>query len=267
MTDRHPRIFGHMVARNEGDRYLRQCIRWHLPHLDAFHVFDDCSEDDTLFEAAASGAVVDRRTPAETAFIDNEAEFRQAAWRSMERHLRPERDDWILCIDADEFFMSTHPAMGDLRAALEELAASIPLTGAGEGTCNAAAFPVEELWGDDGERTYKRIDGYWGSITAERFVRYQPNGKFKKRRGLGGGSLPSYARRHPRLASGVAIMHAGYLDSRDRLEKWKRYTQTRGHGSKHVNSVLSDPELHRLDEDQRCGAIREAPWRMTTDHR
>lgn len=256
------RIFGHMVTRNEATRYLAHSLLWHVPQLDGLHIFDDQSDDATveligLVAGTNTGTTVAVRDDTEPSFLANEAEFRAAAWRSMERELEPVEGDWILCIDADEFVMSCRPDVElheVLHGIADELEVYMP--------SNSTRFHVEEVWVDDGFTAFKRIDGYWDTITAERFVAYQPGGDFAKRPGMGGGSVPSYAKPHPKTCTSSTIVHVGYLSPLDRIRKYDRYSSTTGHSTKHVRSIMATPELRSFDKDLRCSEIKLAPWRL-----
>lgn len=216
-----------MVVKNEADRYLEQCVRWNFSVLDDLLVYDDASEDESVSIAQKNGAVVVPREDEVPPFIVDESAFRQAAWEVMEDIFSPTPDDWILCLDADEFLVYDGPDQ------LEHL-----LNTSGDGV----VLPVDEIFLADGAgQMYRRVDGYWGQITALRLVRYRPGGTFKKRR-LGGGSVPTYVQ-DTTTSSSVRIAHLGYLDPLDRAIKHSRYSSIKGHSTAHVESILTAPEL------------------------
>lgn len=239
------RILGAMVARNEQDRYLSQVLEWHLEFLDGIHLFDDRSDDGTAVVAADAGAVVDVRPHDVSRFLEHEGDFRQAAWESFELDMQPvPGEDWVLSIDADEFFVSQ--TAGPERLSLERL-----VSFARSQEANAINLRIDEIFGVDVDGTpLKRVDGFWGQIAAPRFFRYQAGGHFANRR-MGCGSTPTYVRPVSAVKMAHSILHYGYADEIDRHVKHRRYTHIgQGHSSKHVDSILQPPTLERLEGER-----------------
>lgn len=237
------RIFGHVCTRNEADRYLIDSIEWHAGICDAIHVFDDKSTDGTPTLAEAAGAHVDVRGDRQPSFTDHEGEFRQAAWQSLEKAFRPSYEDWVLCFDADEMYL--HP-LRDERASLERLVQVARIEGV-----HSWKLRVDEIYEVDNVGFWRRTDGYWGDISAIRFLQYRGLGHFANRK-LGCGSVPTYAvqdpgdaRRYPQ-----AIRHYGYALPSDRKDKYERYRGMPGHNPKHIESILGTPELELLEARQ-----------------
>lgn len=234
-------IYGHMVAYNEADRYLSDVLIWHARFLDGFHVYDDDSTDLT-FEIAdqAPNTVAESRPEGVSSFLEDESSFRQAAWESMERMLRPTSEDWILCIDADEFLVSD----SDERAGLEGLIEAASAVG-------AVKLKIDEIFAVSSDGLpWKRVDGFWDEISGVRLVRYVPGSVFKARK-MGGGSVPVLGPDAPldMTQEPTRILHYGYARAEDQAEKYLRYSNldNNGHSRKHINSILDEPTLEPVD--------------------
>lgn len=237
------RILGSMVARNEEHRYLDACLDWHLEFLDGVHIFDDQSTDGTREMALTRrNAWVDQRADTEASFMEHEGDFRQAAWEAFEMTMQPVPGDWVLSIDADEFFCS--PAE-DERVALTVLAMFARAQDA-----NAVNVRIDEIFGICDDIPMKRIDGFWGSIAAPRLFAYNAGGHFANRR-MGCGSTPTYVRPVSAVTLMPSILHYGYAAEPDRHTKYARYTSvSSGHNSRHVESILRPPTLEALTGDR-----------------
>lgn len=238
------RIIGHMVVRNELDRYLAVSLRSLWQVSDVVYVFDDQSTDGT-FEAIADQSIcpcwVHRRPDDVPSFAQDESAFREAAWSRMSSTVGAGVDDWVLCLDADEIIVSDQIAMvPHLRDYLSGMAGVLETTGS-----PAVTFNVRECFGfDERDHPMIRTDGFWGSIRAKRFVRWQADDSFKVR-AEGGGSVPSYASNWNAIADKVSIMHFGYAREEDRRAKQLRYASGRGHNTKHIASITTRPRLER----------------------
>lgn len=238
------RIIGHMVVGNELDRYLATSARALHQVCDQVAIYDDQSTDGT-FEALADQSIcpcwVKRRPDDVPSFTQDESAFRQAAWRWMSSTVAPGPRDWVLSLDADEILVSDQIAMvPHLREYLERFAGAVEATRTPAGT-----FKVHECFGlDEALHPLVRVDGYWGSIRAKRFVQWRAGGTFKVR-AEGGGSVPSYAANWNAIADKVSIMHFGYAREEDRQAKQRRYAAGRGHSTKHIASITTTPKLQR----------------------
>lgn len=235
------RIFGHMVTRNEYDRYLRDSLAWLQSFTDDVHVHDDISTDSTWgYLRNSTKVALSQRPPDESSFGEDESLFRGLAWQAMEMALEPTEDDWILCIDADEFLVGDRPDT-DLRSALLEQIRYLADIDA-----NSLTFEVAEVFDlpeRDGQiRPMVRVDGYWSEIAACRLVRWRPDGTFTKRR-EGGGSVPTEWVEPHVVSLELRIMHLGYALAADRRAKYARYRASRGHNPHHVQSITTRPDL------------------------
>lgn len=222
-------VYGLMVVRNETGRYLAASVAWLNGIVDGTLVFDDQSTDDTAEIARAAGAIVKFRPYDRPSFLENESKCREDAWRTLGMQFAPTEDDWVLSVDADEFMLS-HTG-GDARVPMRA-AIDCALS---EGV-ECVDFPVAEVFDMLGPRPMVRTDGEWGKIRAARLCRWQNPPVFTDTP-LAGGSLPKRAGLPLRVNDPV-LLHAGYRRLEDRHAKHRRYTEHRGHGAAHVNSIL-----------------------------
>ena len=232
------RLLGHMVTRNEGDRYLRQALRSLRMVCSDVAVFDDASTDNTVDIALQEGAYVECRDDDEISFAEHEGRFRQLAWEWMERDLKPEPGDWILSLDADEVLVTDDGDPGIIYKILTQTAAAHP-------EIQAVRMKIHEIWALD--PPLERVDGFWGAIEGARLFRWSPGAKFEDR-ALGCGSGPGgpMAGGDVRLGA-VRIGHLGYVRREDRADKYGRYAGRPGHSTQHVKSILTEPTLVPLD--------------------
>jgi glycosyltransferase involved in cell wall biosynthesis len=223
-------IYGMICIRNEADRYLETVLAHHVPMLDDLVVYDDCSTDDSARIAARYGRVI-TRSWAVPSFAEHESRFREAGWQALVEELEPRhRQDWILCFDADEFLMAPPETV---RAAVVESDAA---------GYEAIQVRIHEIF-DDSEGPKRRVDGFWGAITAPRLVRYRAGARFLDRE-MGCGSAPVFSGVACRsFTEQIAIWHLGYLRDEDRLAKYERYVGKPGHSRSHIESILTEPTL------------------------
>lgn len=235
------RILGHMVTRNEMGRYLKTTLPWLAAVCgDNVVVYDDQSSDDTETYVTELGLHYRRRPDAIASFADNEGDFRWAAWQAMERRLHPRTGDWVLSVDADELLLSK-TAGADLDDVLVQLVESVGVAEeCGQQTITFRVGEVFEL--DDMGWPMVRTDGYWGGITACRFAKWQVQGVFEPRK-EGGGSLPSSWPRALHPDGNLELLHLGYARPEDRRIKHLRYVRSGGHNRRHIESILTVPEL------------------------
>lgn len=231
------RILGMMCVRNEGDRYLAHVLDWHS-FLDGVFVYDDQSTDDTVACAREWGASqVIERTNDVPSFMQHEGEFRQAAWEQFEISMHPQLGDWVLSIDADEFW---EPAYGSPRERLDD---AVCVAKAGDS--NGVTLNVVEVFDVDREgKTWRRTDGFWGTITATRLFAYQLGGRIANRE-MGCGSVPTYVSTAGHPTTTGALVHYGYATPDDRQAKFLRYSNHRnnGHNPQHIASIIEQPFL------------------------
>lgn len=232
------RIIGHLCVKNEADRYLSDVLDWHHRFLDDLYVYDDVSTDETATVAAKHATVRTRFLG--ISFEQDESCFRGLAWESMAHDLRPEAGDWILCLDADEFFVSSWVQP---RQALEDLIGRV------SEHCTGIDLRIHEIFDIRNGVPMRRVDGFWGAITGTRLVPYLDEDQFTSK-AMGGGSVPASALRCRYDAQHLdgSILHYGYARPADRATKHQRYTnhQSSGHNPRHIESILTRPHLEPI---------------------
>ena len=231
------RIVGHIVTKNESDRFLQACLNWNGEFLDDLYVYEDQSNDSTVEVAKTFTENVLVRSDKEPAFLEDEGRFRQTAWDHMGKVLDLEEGDWVFAFDADEFLVGNHHDGG--RQALELLIEFADST-----NNKAVSIHRIEIW--DQKVPYKqRIDGYWAKDFVPRLVRWQPKGKFKDAK-LGCGSIPVYGLdRTAKVLSICNILHFGYSLEGEAKRKYDLYSELSGnaHSRKHIESIVQPPTL------------------------
>lgn len=236
-------VYCQVVVRNEQARYWRRWLEWTRPIFDWVHVFDDDSTDATSEMAVSAGCHVTRRDGRGKSFLNHEGFYRQQAWREFELRCKPQEDDWVFCIDADEFLVSRH----DEAAWLHDQCSLANQQGVGALVVDIPeVFSVDEVE-DAGTWLVNpavRIDGFWGDIRGPRLFRYQTGGVFSHKQ-MGSGSEPTYVQAvHRTSLDEMWLMHYGYARKEDQLTKYARYsTMGHGHSNQHVESIVGDPSL------------------------
>jgi glycosyltransferase involved in cell wall biosynthesis len=228
-------ILAHLVARNEADRYLDAVLA--ALRVDAIHLYDDGSTDDTVAIAQARGAVVSSRRLEVPAFMEDEGAFRQAAWHAMVDAIQPSAGDWVLTLDCDELVVAKgEPAWAMEAAVLTAL----------EAGAVGVRLPIPEIW-ELGGKPRQRLDGFWAGLSAPRLFAYRPGGRFRS--GLACGSVPTYVTGGYISPDncGLTIAHLGYADAEDRLQKYRRYAGLPCHNPSHISSICAPPRLGEVD--------------------
>lgn len=222
-------IIGSMVIKNEIDRYLEASLTKLIASCQKVFVADDGSDDGSAELAEKLGAKVWRNTG--TSFKENESVFRQAAWDQMAKMFKLKETDWVLSLDADEYFI------GNLTK-LKEL-----LKIAQHRTC--FSMPIPEVW--ETEPLQVRVDGFWRGNYNRRFAKYNPNLKFRDVP-MGCGSVPSNGP-STELSMQLGILHFGYANEDDRQAKHDFYKSlpAHGHNQGHIDSIITKPKLEHLD--------------------
>lgn len=219
------KIHAVLVCKNEEHRYLKAFLEWNSRWWDTLFVYDDQSEDnsfDIAMDYASAGAIRHEDVPP---FSEHEGLFRQASWDIFEVAIQPEEEDWVFCIDADEFVTSHNPKK-DLEW----------LTRRGH---DSVLIPIPEVWEIKDNTPLIRTDLYWAGNAGPRFFRYKPGGQFRTKRAMGCGTSPIYAEKNPLEQEDVSILHFGYANAEDKEEKYARYLGVAGHGRSHIHSIRS----------------------------
>lgn len=220
-----------MVVKDEADRFLDSVLAHHSKLVDNICVVDDGSIDDTVEIARSYTDCVLERPPSVPSFTEDEASFRQWAWNAAGRCLEMVEDEWLLLIDADEFYM---PVLG-----LDEItmdAANLDV--------EAVTFRMPEIWSADAG-LWIRADGFWNKNKNVRLVRFHKDARFALGV-MGGGSVPTDYRRGRQFETNDVILHFGYLYPQDRVEKYERYRSLANlHSSSHIESIITVPTLQQ----------------------
>lgn len=223
-------IYGLMVTRNEGGRYLESVLASVSNVVDDLVILDDGSTDDTMDIIKQGGYPhCHLDTEDEPLFIKNESLIRQISLELLNVALRPSTDDWVFCIDADEYLSSEEP-----REDLERLA--------GVDGATSYEFPVAEVFKIVNDKPYIRIDGFWDDIWANRFFRWQDSPHIEDK-SMASGSVPESVRAVKKKAESPTILHYGYATEEDRVKKYARYIGVSGHSVQHIDSILRSPML------------------------
>ena len=232
------KVYMHMVMKNEASRYLHSSLSWNSAHFDGIHVYDDQSTDASV-QIAKSYSTVDVRPDGNASFLESESNFRSDALAHFFEKMLPEYGDWIVSLDADEFFHCK-----SIRSKLSSVPESF----------DRVSFPVREIWSYSPNRLSQRMDGYWGSIKQVRAMRVTPDldiGDFSNKK-MGCGSLPSLGLPVIHMDD-AEIYHFGYANYDDRKDKYSRYSSiSHGHSNSHVNSILDKPRCAQIDTTVGC---------------
>lgn len=231
---REPRLFGLMVTRNEADRYLQACLEWHAPLFDGLLVYDDQSDDATFHVVRHVGATYVRRPVGVPSFMEHEGHFRQDSLDQLVARFGLAAGDWVAVIDTDEFLVGPDDLRGALRGAIRRAEAS---------GAKALTINRPELWSLSPPA--ERVDGYWGGIVCTRVFRWEPGGRIRDA-AMGCGAEPDYIATSRLYREGtIRLVHVGYVDPRDRQDKYERYTSLTDHGHNHghIESILGRPRL------------------------
>lgn len=229
------RLTGHMVVRNEMDRYLPETLAWLAELTDGrVLVYDDQSTDGTAAYVSGERLPLAVRPDDVPSFADDESACRQAGWQALERAFLFTAEDWILAVDADEFLVTP-----DARHGLEDVRQSLARAATAD---SAVIFPVAEVFDETEDGPLVRTDGYWSNITATRLAKWRPDGVFHPRR-EGGGSIPSNWPRPTAIDPGLTLLHYGYARPEDRNAKAMRYRSSSGHNPVHIDSITRPPRL------------------------
>ena len=228
------RIYALMVTHNEADRYLQDALAWLTAQVNGVFVYDDQSTDDTLKVAQSFtplGVHTWKRTKPPS-FLEHEGRFRTMALRAMEAKFCFTEDDWVFMADADEFFVPFGETLWDL----------VDMADPGN---IAIRIRIHSVWEQRCKELWHRIDGPWDTL-------YEPR-LWKWREGLAFADKPMACRNEPvmvtmqpgniaSIPTGSAILHYGYASQRDRMHRYKRYTELpdHGHSDAFIESIVDD---------------------------
>lgn len=238
-------VYGIIVGKDEAHRYLEASLSWNVPLFDGVFYYDDCSGDESVEIAEAAGCMTAVRSPHAPSFMEHEGRFRQTAYNLFNILFTPvPKLDWVFSFDADEFIMSINGV--PTKIAIKEAINKAVSTDA-----YSVRLSVPEIWGDEDGVPQRRVDGFWGAIYCTRLFRWQGVGSIRDKQ-MGCGSEPTYVTPATisRYTSYLCLMHYGYANRDDLVEKYQRYsTIEHGHNNNHIQSIVGEPELVPWDRE------------------
>lgn len=225
-----------LIIRNEASRYLEPCIGHLLEFVDYVRILDDGSTDGWLESMRGAWGKDGRRVAAKIndrrpgdAFTDHA----QARNRLLEWTLN-DHPTYVLAIDADEL-VSDGAAV---RAACEQGG-------------DVLSLEIAEVWEACPELLCVREDGGWRSHQigcvwrADRF-----RGGVLTDRGHATGRVPDAVHRVSSRPTGAALLHFGWTNVPERIERFARYDVGDGgrfHAAAHIQSIMWAPERVKLE--------------------
>ena len=212
-------IVAAILAKNEGDRYLKQVLQSLVPLTDMILVLDDGSTDNTVEVAIEAGAVVKHR--ATTGMWGNESPARKELWDWGSEVVG---DGWLLIADADQELVAPREVWRGLATSW---------------CCHSWAFPLYDCW--DSPQQF-RIDGHWQGYRHPRPWLFRPSAcpePVWNPRGIHTGHAPANFPGPIGIApKSIYWKHYGWMDREVRKAKMDRYLSTA--------SLLTTDELAHL---------------------
>lgn len=205
-----PKIIGGILVRNEANRYLHQVMGQFAIICDHIVVVDDCSNDNTIDICMQYCNEI--HVSEESLWEKNEVKQRKRLFDLCSKHC--ESNDWILIMDADEFFDDSK----NVRADLKTMNLYIDVY-----TCRLFdMWDLENYRDDDLWTAHKR---FWPFA-----VRFYKNRKYKWN------ETDLHCGRFPKNAFGLCgesrnrVKHVGWATKEDREIKYERYMRIDGDG-------------------------------------
>lgn len=224
-----------LILRNELDRYLGLCIAALLEYVDEICILDDGSTDGWEETLRPSWGKEAKRIRVELhkARVSDEPDFhRHAEARNRLLHFTLDgKPDWILAIDSDEFVTDGQ----ELRRICEGATSA--------GATSVLSLEIAEVWEACDETLCIRQDGGWkahpiGCVwRPERFR----SALTLKDHGHATGRVPEAIYRVPSIPTGEDLLHFGWTNVPERVERFKRYDIGDGgkyHAAAHIASIM-----------------------------
>ncbi|QHW34047.1 glycosyltransferase [Paenibacillus rhizovicinus] len=231
-----PKLVLSMTARNEEGRYLGEALLRHREYIDAAVIVDDGSTDATaeIIHDRLEGIPL-HYVRNEKSLFSNEVDLRRQQWNATAQ-LRPE---WILNLDADEYFEDRFAA---------EIASLLANPHA-----NTYLFRLYDFWN---EHQY-REDAYWQAHKTYRpfLARYTPGFPYQWNEAKQHcGRFPMNIIDSSAMLSHLRLKHFGWARESDRRLKAARYAELDPHAQygwqEQYDSILADPRLVDWQENE-----------------
>ena len=220
-------IVGSIVG-NEKNNYLKKWLDNVKQYADLHIIIDDASNDGTqqiLEEYYNNGNVVLNRNDY-SLFKKNEPQLRNKLWQTIRQHA--EDGDWIIIVDADEFYFD----LADKKQPLMKIKEDV------------VAIRLLDLWN---EKQY-RVDGFW-SPYFHRMFRFKNEDFGVEGEGLHKSPIPKYAcETNNVFMSDLRCHHYSYLRDEDKKTKYDFYMNNVKDvfNLQHAKSIMAKPELSSL---------------------
>ncbi|MGX9132924.1 glycosyltransferase [Rummeliibacillus sp. JY-2-4R] len=205
VTKRKPKLTLSMIVKNESGRFLKQVLKSHLNYIDEAVIIDDASTDDTVeicLEILKDIPV--RLVRNKKSKFANEVSLRRQQWEET----ISTNPDWIINLDADEIFEDSFAK--EVQQLLEQ------------DDFDVYSFRLYDFWNS----THYREDEFWQAHQIYRpfLVRYRKEVNYTWNEvPLHCGRFPENIFELPNSISDLRIKHLGWINSEERLAKFKRY--------------------------------------------
>jgi len=232
------RIIVGSIVRNEKDRLLPQWLENVQIYCDKHIIIDDASDDGTIAELQAYAATNNNVTLIlgnKSKFTKHESSLRSDLWERIRKVADVKKDDWILIVDADEFYYKK-----DSNEMIRVCNSST------KDNYDVVAIRLLDMW----NRIEYRIDGYW-SPYFHRLFRYKDKPfceEFKD--GLHLPAMPQYVVKNKNVyISNIRCQHFSYYTKELREQKYKYYMKNvkDSFNLNHAKSIMLEPELKKVD--------------------
>ncbi len=230
------RLIAISIVKNEADNYLADWLK-NMKNYTDYHIFlDDASTDNTpnLIQTALNkGYKGELHIRTNSLFQENEPALRSELWEYTRKIAK--EGDWILIVDADEFY-DEH--LLKFKKKLQQL---------NNKKYACAGVSCLDMWT---ESKY-RVDGFWSPTTPDiRLIAYK-NVKFENSTTcLHAPPYPASTDITKIYKSFIPKIHLAYLREKDRLRKYRFYTENTEIGTishQHALSILDvPPKLKRF---------------------